>query len=133
MLYGDAIDNCKLTNLDSYNSGKVFDKLVQYEVNNTASSKNNHPKCNKSKKILSVYPGETFQISVVAVGQRNGIAPSAVNSHIDRGRLESFQYIQQATKACTAFHYTVFSQQDASLELYADGPCSTISDKFFSN
>ena len=142
MLYGDAIDNCKLTTLNSYNSGKVFDKLVHYESNNTASKissdpfricpcENNLPNCSKSVKTLSVYPGETFQISVVAVGQRNGIVPSAVRSHIDRGMLESFQYIQQTNKACTTFHYTVFSQQDASLELYADGPCSTISDKLF--
>ena len=142
VLYGDAIDNCKLTDHDSYNSGKVFDKLVHYEINNTASNissdpfhicpcENNHPDCNKSMKRLSVYPGETFQISVVAVGQRNGIVPSAVRSHIDKGRLESSQYIQQTTKACTVFNYTVFSQQDVSLELYADGPCSTISDKLF--
>ena len=142
VLYGDAIDNCKLTDQDSYNSGKVFDKLVHYEINNTGSNvssdpfricpcENNYPDCKKSRKILSVYPGETFQISVVAVGQRNGIVPSAVRSHVDKGRLESSQYIQQTTKACTAFNYTVFSQQDVSLELYADGPCSTISDKLY--
>ena len=142
VLYGDAIDNCKLTDQDTYNSGKVFDKLVHYEINNTGSNvssdpfricpcENNYPDCKKSRKILSVYPGETFQISVVAVGQRNGIVPSAVRSHVDKGRLESSQYIQQTTKACTAFNYTVFSHQDVSLELYADGPCSTISDKLY--
>ena len=142
VLYGDAIDNCKLTDQDSYNSGKVFDKLVHYEINNTASNvssdpfricpcENNYPDCKKSMKILSVYPGETFQISVVAVGQRNGVVPSAVRSHVDKGRLESSQYIQRTTKACTAFNYTVFSQQDVSLELYADGPCSTISYKLY--
>ena len=103
VLYGDAIDNCKLTDQDSYNSGKVFDKLVHYEINNTASNissdpfrirscENNHPDCNKSMKTQSVYPGETFQISVVAVGQRNGIVPSAVRSHVDKGRLASSQY-----------------------------------------
>ena len=87
----------------THNSGEVFDNLVHYEINNTASNissdpfrirscENNRPDCNKSMKTQSVYPGETFQISVVAVGQRNGIVPSAVRSHVDKGRLASSHY-----------------------------------------
>ena len=72
VLYGGAIDNC---GLDVDYSGKVFDKLVHYEADNTASSissdpfciclckLNNHPNCRQSMKTLSVYPGETFQVS----------------------------------------------------------------------
>ena len=30
VLYGGAIDNCKLTGLDPHHSGEVFDMLVQY-------------------------------------------------------------------------------------------------------
>ena len=138
MLYGGTIDNC---DLGPYNSGPVFDKVVHYEANNTASSissdpfhiclcnLNNRPNCSQSMKTLSVYPGETFQVSVIAVGQRDGIVPSAVRSHLDNGKLPSSQYIQQTTKMCTTFNYTVFSLEDVSLELYPEGPCSTVSAK----
>ena len=147
VLYGGAIDNCDLFPyntgrvFDPYDSGKVFDKVVHYEADNTASSissdpfrvclcnLNNLPNCSQSMKTLSVYPGETFQVSVVTVGQRDGIAPAAVRSHTDKGKLASSQYIQQTTKMCTTFNYTVFSLEDVSLELLPEGPCSTYSDK----
>ena len=140
VLYGGAIDNC---GLDTYYSGEVFDRVVSYEADNTASSissdpfriclcnLNDHPYCSQSMKTLSVYPGETFQVSVVSVGQRNGIVPAAVRSHMDKGRLASSQYIQQTTKMCTTLNYTAFSQEDVSLELYPEGPCSTVSAKLF--
>ena len=140
VLYGGAIDNC---GRDAYYSGEVFDKVVHYEADDTASSissdpfriclcnLNNHPNCSQSMKTLSAYPGETFQVSVVSVGQRNGIVPAAVRSHMDKGRLASSQYIQQTTKMCTTLNYTVFSQEDVSLELYPEGPCSTVSAKLF--
>ena len=82
-----------------------------------------YPNCSQSMKILSVYLGETFQVSVVTVGQKDGIVPAAVRSHMDKGRLASSQYIQQTTKMCTTFNYTVFSLEDVSLELYPEGPC----------
>ena len=138
VLYGGAIDRC---DLDPYNSGLVFDKVVHYEADNTASiissdpfhiclcNLNNRPNCSQSMKTVSVYPGETFQVSVVTAGQRNGIVPAAVRSHTDKGRLASSQYIQQTTKMCTTLNYTVFSQEDVSLELYPEGPCSTVSAK----
>ena len=145
VLYGGAIDNCKLTcKLKSCNSGHVFDKLVQNEVESTTSSissapfricpcKNNHPNCSKQSNwdksndalSLSVYPGETFQVLVVSTGQRNGIVPSVVRGSMNTGRLLSSQYVQQTTKMCTTLNYTVFSLQNVTLELYAHGPCST--------
>ena len=90
------------------------------------------PNCrlNKYIKTLSLHPGETFQVSVVAVGQRKGIVPAAVVSRMDRGRLLSSQYLQQATKTCTTLNYTIFSQQNVTLTLYADGPCSTFGDNY---
>ena len=142
ILYGGVIDKCTLRVL-GHNSGEVFDMLVQYQADNTASNlssdpfhicpcKNNHPNCNiyQSNKILSIYPGETFQVSVVSTGQRNGIVPAEVKGNVDRGRLLSSQYVQQTTKTCTTLNYTVFSQQTWSkVELYVDGPCSTFGDK----
>ena len=77
---------------------------------------------------IKTLSGETFLVSVAAVVQRNGIVPSAIRSHLNIGRLVASQYIQQTTKTCTIFNYTVFSQQNVSLKLYPEGPCSTVSD-----
>ena len=138
VLYGGTIDNCTISGLDSHNSSEVFDKLFQYEADKTTSSvssdpfrvclcENNHPNCSMSSKTLSIYPGEIVQVSVVTVGQRNGIVPAQVRSRVGRGtKLPSSQYIQQTNKACTTLNYTVFSKQMLSqLELFADGSCST--------
>ena len=136
VLYGGAIDECKHTGLSSL----AFNNLAQDQADNTTSSissdpfqiwpcENNHLKWSESNIRLSVYPGETFQISVVSTGQRNGIVPAAVKSHIGKGRLLSSRYVQKTTKTCTTLNYTVFSLQNGTLELYADGPCSTFGDK----
>ena len=82
-------------------------------------------------KTLLVYPGETVQVSVVTVGQRDGIVLAQVRSRVGRGtEFPSSQYIQQTNKACTTLNYTVFSKQIVSqLELFADDSCSTFGDK----
>ena len=97
VLYGGAVDNCKLT-IPSYSSGKVFDRLVHnddtdYDTTSNFSSdplqicsyENNLPDCRWPfyQFPRTVYPGEIFQVSVVAVGQRNGTVPSTVRSAID--------------------------------------------------
>ena len=82
VLYGGAIDNCKLTHgLDSHSSGEVFDMIVhnndsEYNTTSNISSdsilicpcENNLPNCSQHYVSHTVYPGETFQVSVVAVG-----------------------------------------------------------------
>ena len=142
VLYGGAIDYCCLDSYHFCDNGPVFDKFFQYQADNVTSSissdpfrvcpcENNSPNCSQLNKTLLVYPGETFQVLMVTVGQRNGIVPAAVRSHTDKGRLASSQYIQQTTKMCTTLNYTVFSHEDVSLKLYPEGPCSTVSAKLF--
>ena len=140
VLFGGAIDNCKLTGQDSYSSGEVFNMLVYIEGDNTNSSissqpfricpcKNSLPNCDESFMKSTLYPGETFQVSVVAVGQRNGTVSATVRSTIEYGTLQSFQYLQQANNTCTTLDYTVFSLSDAVyLNLYEDGQCSKFGD-----
>ena len=140
VLFGGAIDNCKLTGQDSYSSGEVFDMLVHIEDDNTNSSissqpfricpcENNLPNCGESFMKGTLHPGETFQASVVAVGQRNGTVSAAVRSTIEDGSLQSLQYLQQANNNCTTLDYTVFSLSDAVyLNLYEDGQCSKFGD-----
>ena len=144
VLYGGAIDNCKLTGLDSHNSGEVFDMIVHnYDTDyNTISNissdplqfclcEYNLPDCSDGEYYyvtsLTVYPGETFQVSGVAVGQRNGTVPSRVVSIIDQwSHLLGSQRLQQANNMCTKLNYTVFSlSQYAQIDLHADdSPCS---------
>ena len=144
MLYGGAIDHCKLTGLESYSSGEVFDMLVHNENDNINSSISSNPfcicpcendqhSCSKSGKSYTVHPGETFHVSVVAVGQRNGTAPTNTIGHLSgylrafepTGNLHPHQYLQATCNTCTILNYTVFSLLDTiSLILSADGPCS---------
>ena len=140
VLYGGAIDNCKLSALDSYNSSEVFDMLFQYGYDKKTSSvssdtfrvclcENEEPNCGNRNKTLSVYPGETFSVSVVTTGQGNETVPALVRSRIGNGRLASSQYIQKTKRKCTKLNYSVFSQMNTSrVQLYADGPCSTFGD-----
>ena len=147
VLYGGAIDNCKLSH-DSHSSGEVFDMLVHIEDNNeidynTTSSissvpfkicpcVNNHSDCDDVflEFPRTVYPGETFQVFVAVFGQRNGTVPSTVRSMIDQtlspGDLLESQRLQQARSTCTKFNYTVLSLSEiVSIQLYAEGsPCS---------
>ena len=140
-IYGGALDNCRHAfTMQGYRFSEVL--VVEYQADKTTSiissdpfhiclCENNLPDCSEVTQTLSVYPGETFQVSVVTVGQGNGIVPAAVKSNMDEGRLLNSQYIQRTTKKCTILNYTVFSQWTLSkLELYADGPCSTFGDKF---
>ena len=148
VLYGGAIDNCKLT-IPSYGSGKVFDMIVHnddtdYDTASNISSdpfqvcscKNNLPECSSwpfYQFPRTVYPGEMFKVSVVAVGQRNGTVPSTVRSAIDKvkypgAKLLDSEYLQQTDNTCTKLNYTVFSlSQFMEIVLHAEGsPCSNI-------
>ena len=85
----------------------------------------------------SVYPGETFQFSVVAVGQRNGTVSSTVSSTVtssttksQQGKLLDSQYLQQTKNTCTKLNYTVFSlSQGVNMTLHSESsPCSKYGD-----
>ena len=140
VLYGGAIDNCKLNGLDSYSSGEVFNMLAHIEDENTTSvissyafcicpCENKRPNCRKSVITRSIYPGKTFTVSVAAVGQRDGTVAAEIRSgfrtRIDSdATLQSSQYTQQANNTCTTLNYTVFSLSKSEiLGVHADFPC----------
>ena len=145
VLYGGAIGNCKLTGLESYRSGEVFDMLVHIEENtdyNTTSNifsdplhicpcKNNIPDRTRSRYYYgTVHPGETFQISVVAVGQRDGTVSSTVRSTVrstvtvdaidfHQVNLLDYQYLQQTILPPNSI--TLFSQSNkVNIELHPE-------------
>ena len=151
VLYGGAIDNCKLTHdLDSYGSGDVFNWLfhINNDLNTTSKissdplhihlCKNNLPDCSRPRCHTfsnPVYPGETFQISVVAVGQKNGTVSSTVRSTASAVRsavrtskifhpvnLLDYQYLQKTNNTCTKLNYTVFAlSQKVNITLHPEG------------
>ena len=152
VLFGGAIDNCVLNGMNTNSSGEVFDMLIINNVNNTASKissnpikicpcKKNLPKCNRPRYFIPyplkeypvshirVYPGETFQISVVAVGQREGTVSTTVRSTVTSTtksvNLLDYQYLQQTKSTCTELNYTVFSlSQHVKIEMHPEGsPC----------
>ena len=97
--------------------------------------KNNLPDCSRSWNFnvrvpyqRIVYPGETFQFSVVVVGQRNGAIPSTMRSTVisTKSHLLDYQYLQQTSNTSTKLNYTVFSlPQSVDIGLYPEGsPCS---------
>ena len=143
VLFGGAIDNCKLTGLESYSSGEVFNMVVHIDGTDytTTSNISSDPlyirPCEYNHSILSrfikhtAYPGETFQVSVVAVGQRDGAVPSTVRSTTmyDSDDLQDYQYLRKMN-TCTKLNYTVFSlSRFVNIDLHAEcGPCSKFGD-----
>ena len=78
------------------------------------------PVCNETEYPINVFPGQTFQIKAVAVGQRMGIVPSVVTAELgdDEGSLGEGQDVQGVNKECTALKFTIFSQKEKkTLEL----------------
>ena len=133
--------------MNTYSSGELFNMLIVNNDpdNNTTSNissdpikicpcKNNLPNCSRCWDYRvsvqyphMVYPGETFQVSVVAVGQRNGTVSSTVRSTVtsDKSHLLNHQYLQKTNNTCTKLNYTLFSlSQSVDIGLYPEGsPC----------
>ena len=144
VLYGGAVDNCKLTHgVDSYNSSVVFDIIVHNNDTDysTTSKISSDPiytcPCNFSdcsyiwyNVSYTAYPSETFQVSVISFGQIHGAVSSTVISKIDQSvnsgdNLPDSQRLQQAKGTCTKLDYTVLSlAQTVKIKLRVEGsPC----------
>ena len=91
---------------------------------------NGQPDCSDtpSPYEVTVYPGQTVGVSLVAVGQRNGTVPSATTAIYDPdngatfGDLQSTQRIDHTT--CSELNYTIFSRkQTETFKIYVDSSC----------
>ena len=76
---------------------------------------NNLPDCNITQYNVTAYPGETFQIPAVAVGQRFGTIPFTVHTRvtsislIDQPQIKSLQEAQKVKGTCTNLMYTILA------------------------
>ena len=147
-LYGGMVDRCdiqKSTVAQQFHSGMIFNKIFNIINGKNASRElviSSEPfrpcpcyygqeNCSQSDVTVTAYPGETFSVSLVAVGQRNGIVPSLIQSTINgnEASLGDLQYAQSTKNACTPLHYTVSSiSHSVTLTLLADGPCLDLGD-----
>ena len=138
-LYGGAINKCRL---DSHPYDNMFDTIFEIEYGNKNSEiypnplricpcQHNHPNCSYLNIYKTVYPGETFQLPVVASGRQNTTFSAKVGSRIqnESSSLQGFQYSQKINSNCTPLNFTVFSLLNSELlQLYEEGACGTFGD-----
>ena len=80
---------------------------------------NDLPDCNITHYNVTAYPGETFQIPAVAVGQMFGTVPITVHtsfisaSSSSPPQMKLFQGTQQLQKHCTNLTYTIASSHQS--------------------
>ena len=74
---------------------------------------NSVPTCEITVYKVNCYPGQTFEIEAVAVGQKMGIVPSTVMAQLadEGGSLGYEQNVQSVGKSCTALQYRVHSEK----------------------
>ena len=139
ILYGGWVEFC--TNNRGEPGVLAFNETFHFqEVESAVSSNptrvcvciNNIPDCSITKYNVTAYPGESFQIFAVAVGQMLGTVPftvktrfNAVNSS-SRSQLKPLQKTQSVRRTCTSLIYTIISShQSENLILTVDNKQAT--------
>ena len=132
VLYGGAIDYCytylhfKIYSRSSYYySSRIFNALfdvTQQHGDSRISSdpygvclciENDFFNCSIMDYTFprSVYPGEAFSISAVAVGQRHGVAPAPIVATVISGPKRSLsEPIKTSNKRCVTLTYMLYSK-----------------------
>ena len=152
-LYGGFIDKCSLHMFNQHriygrgqglvgfspylcpNISQVFDYLTGYKPLNISSDplyictcNDSEPDCSSSTISMSVYPGGSIEVPIIAYGQRNGTTPAVIHNITPKGKItfNDIENTQNTTTKCTLLKYTVKTQAvDTSQEvsLYAESPC----------
>ena len=125
VLFGGWVDFCNCTkknNCAGEPGAFVFDALFHFQKlpsQMSAVSSNptrvclctgEYPDCNITQYNVTVFPGETFQLAVVAVGQRFGTVPALVHAwfnSVSPPEIEPLQRTQKIESACTNLKYTI--------------------------
>ena len=91
---------------------------------------NGQPDCSDppSPYEVTVYPGQTVGVSLVAVGQRNGTVPSTTTAQYYPDNRATFADLQSTQRidhtTCTELNYTIFSRkQTETFKIYVDSSC----------
>ena len=144
VLYGGQIDRCISTSTSGFSYYKIvegsiiFDNITDFSEQPPSDSlissdalqiclcDKNEPKCNEKSRTINHYPGEQFQISVIALGQRGGTVSAVVFTTI--ARQSSFDRNYQLTnRTCSNATYTLASSQpQVDLVLSAENTIPTV-------
>ena len=134
ILYGGWVEFC--INNRGEPGALAFNETFHFqEVQSAVSSNptrvcvciNDTPDCSITQYNVTAYPGETFQIPAVAVGQMLGTVPFTVKSKFtavnfkSRSQLKPLQKTQSVRRTCTSLTYTIISSHKSeSLILTVD-------------
>ena len=133
-IFGGSIDYCFMIQLNHINGTKhlrefVFKKVfrvpnntINYQYSSISSPpvriclcKNMKPHCNLIPHQLQKFPGETFSIDIVLVGQFNGTVPGTVQASL-RSRHSSLKQgedVQNISSTdCNRANYTIYTRHD---------------------
>ena len=147
VLYGGMIDRCRLAPI-TYHPGQVFDEIfdvtehiskisvIASDPNHICPCRYDQPDCSIHSINTTVYPGETFLVPVVAIGQRNGTVPAIVKSSLEdeQSMLDSLQEAQSVNNTCTALQYAIYSKSSKeTMTLTAEGPCLELGEPLIIN
>ena len=122
-IYGGWVDLCRT-------SAPAFDTLFHFEDTPwqlSAISSNptrvcvcvdNLPDCNITQYNVTAYPGETFQIPAVVVGQKFGTVPFVVHARFTSAssssppQMKPLQETQTLKGTCSNLRYNIFSKHE---------------------
>ena len=137
-LYGGSIDLCTI--FEDISGIHVFKEVFHFQEApqlSTVSSNptrvcvcnNNLPNCTITQYNVTAYPGETIQVSAVAVGQMLGTVPFTVQSKFTSDNsgstplMKALQGMQKVRGICTTLTYTIASShQSEDIILTVDKP-----------
>ena len=110
--------------LFQFESNKSDLSVVSSEAGRVCICIDNQPHCQIINYNTTVYPGETFTLSLVGVGQMLGAVPATVRAELssnisdkDSHSLGEFQNVQLILEPkCTAVNYSVFSSNSEESE-----------------
>lgn len=141
-LYGASVDFCLIMMPWEYTSATEYGSQVFDVVFNVSHDPNDYsyiasdpyevcfcnelfqPNCTVTQVERVVYPGGTFNVTVVAVGYRQGTAPGTIIAHTKPPTsLVKLQSSQEVGVTCKNLTYTVYSSlKSANLDLKVQQP-----------
>jgi predicted outer membrane repeat protein len=123
-LFGGWIDLCGTRN------GTKPSNIFDFEENGVASKPTGVGICTNSilnkhetEIHINIFPGQSFEIEVVAVGQRFGMTPASVRAETSTDNvIDQLQKLQDTENHCTALKFTVkSSNRNETMLLNVDG------------
>ena len=132
-LFGGWIDMCEQTNplptLDfSADNGDINYTEVSSYPSRVCICTNSIPNIHTTEVAVEVFPGQTFELQAVAVGQRFGVVPAVIKAETDNKNniIDDLQWLQDVDVRCSPLKYTICSQnREERIQLTVDQRCTS--------